>query len=72
MEISGVTANETRYYGSQRDVGNGEFRRLSAAIHAGTIDHVVILARWNGHASQAELKRICRSNNVTLEIRKRS
>ncbi|MCK6527592.1 hypothetical protein L6R50_08520 [Myxococcota bacterium] len=48
--------------------GNGEPRRLEAALRSGSITRVVILARWNGHATTRRIRRVCRTLGVPVEV----
>jgi hypothetical protein len=57
------------FFMAPRDGGNGELRRLEAALRAGSIDRVVILARWNGHAATRRVRRLCRARAVPVEVR---
>lgn len=56
------------YFQSPRDGGNGELRRLEAAIRSGMITRVLILARWNGHAATRRLRRVCRTCGVPVSV----
>lgn len=57
-----------RFFQSPRSGGNGELRRLVAALRSGSIDCVVVLARWNGHAATGKLRRICRRYGVEFVL----
>lgn len=59
---------EAVYFQGRRFGGNGELRRLEQAIRAGSFTLVVILARWNGHATTSKVLRLCRSRGVTVMI----
>lgn len=56
------------YFQARRFGGNGELRRLESALRAGAIDHVVILARWNGHSATTKVRRLCRSRGVPVTL----
>lgn len=56
------------YFQARRFGGNGELRRLESALRAGTFDHVVILARWNGHSATTKVRRLCRSRGVPVTL----
>jgi hypothetical protein len=56
------------HFSGPRHGGNGELRRLEGALRAGTVDHVVILARWNGHAATKRVRRLCRKRGVRVTI----
>lgn len=59
---------EAVYFQGRRFGGNGELRRLEQAIRAGSFALVVILARWNGHATTSKVLRLCRRRGVTVMI----
>ena len=54
------------YFQARRFGGNGELRRLETALRSGTIDRVVILARWNGHSATTKVRRLCKSRGVPV------
>lgn len=56
------------HFQGRRFGGNGELRRLEQAIRAGSFALVVILARWNSHATTSKVLRLCRSRGVTVTI----
>jgi len=51
-----------------RDGGNGELRRLEAAIKAGSISRVVILSRFNGHSATQKIRRTCFTHAVPVVV----
>lgn len=55
-------------YGSARNVGNGEQRRLIESIHAGMVDLVVLLVRWVGHSTTGRVRAACRRASVPVLI----
>lgn len=55
-------------YGSRRDTGNGEQRRLIESIHAGVVDLVVLLVRWVGHSTSGRVRDACRRASVPVLI----
>lgn len=57
-----------RFFTACRDGGNGELRRLLAALRAQAFDLVVILARWNSHAVTGPVRRTCRQLGVRVEV----
>jgi hypothetical protein len=59
---------EYEVYLSRDAGGNGEFRRLEAAVRSGTIRRVVVLARFNGHSGLARLRLICKERGVSFEV----
>ena len=64
----GARYGAARFFQSPRSGGNGELRRLVAALRAGSIDCVVVLTRWNGHSATGKLRRICRRYGVELVL----
>lgn len=48
--------------------GNGELRRLDAALRAGGIGEVIILFQWNGHSGSARVRRLCRRLGVPVRV----
>lgn len=59
---------EVVFFLSQRAGGNGALRRLEAALRAGRVRRVVILARWNSHAVTLRVRRLCRTLGIAWEI----
>lgn len=57
-----------RIYRSSRSGGDGELRRLLAALRAGAIERVLILARWNGHSATAAVQKLCRRLGIRVEM----
>ncbi len=57
-----------RLYQGRRYGGNGELRRLEQALKAGTIDRLIVLARWNSHSVTARILRICRRLQIPVQI----
>lgn len=62
---SGASA---RYFAAAGDGGNGEARRLAAALRSGTIDHVYILTRWNSHKVTGRIRRICKQLGIPVTL----
>ena len=58
-----------RVYRSRGDAGNGELRRLLAAIAAGSVDHVLIDTRYNGHSGVRAIVAACRRRRVRYQYR---
>lgn len=54
------------FFRSARDGGNGELRRLVAALQAGRIVAVVIRPRWNGHAATERVRELCRKRAIPV------
>ena len=59
---------EWAVYPSSNFAGHGPRRQLVAAIKTGTVDAVIILARWNGHSDVEAVKRACRSARVPVRV----
>lgn len=55
-------------YGSRRDMGNGEQRRLIESIQGGMVDLVVLLVRWVGHSTTGRVRDACRRASVPVLI----
>jgi hypothetical protein len=55
-------------YASSGFAGHGQRRRLVAAIKAGAVDAVIILARWNGHSDIDAVRRACRAAKVPVLV----
>jgi hypothetical protein len=53
-----------RCYGGARHSGNGELRRLLAALRSGTISEVLILWRWLGHSEVETIIATCNACGV--------
>lgn len=60
--------NRFRVFRGRRYGGNGELRRLEAALRSGSIDRLIILARWNGHSSTTRALRLCRRYGVSWQL----
>lgn len=59
---------DVRYYQARRDGGNGELRSLLAALAAGSIDTVIILARWNAHCVTRPVRAACKRLGVRVVV----
>ena len=57
-----------RLYRGCRYGGNGELRRLEQALKAGTIDRLIVLARWNSHSVTSRALRLCRRLQIPVQI----
>ncbi len=57
-----------RVFKGRRFGGNGELRRLEAALRSGRIDRVFILARWNGHSATTRVLRLCRKLDIPVRV----
>jgi len=57
-----------RCYGSAHHTGNGELRRLLAAIHNGRLREVWILWRWIGHSEVGAIIKACRANRTPYRL----
>ena len=53
---------------AKRYGGNGELRRLEAALACRSFDRVIILARWNGHSATRRALRLCRRHRIPFEV----
>lgn len=62
-DLAGVTL-----FGSSGQAGQGELRRLHAALRAGTIAEVCLVVRWAGHGETIKIRRLCRSLGVPCRI----
>jgi hypothetical protein len=56
------------FFKARRYGGNGELRRLHSALRAGSIDLVIILARWNGHSVTRKVRHLCRRLGVDVFV----
>lgn len=59
---------EIKIYKSTDHGGNGELRRILAALRAGSIDLVLVLRRWNGHSATTAIRRLCRKLGVACQV----
>ncbi len=59
---------DVRCYQARRYGGNGELRRLLAALAAGSIDTVIILARWNAHCVTRRVRAVCKRLGVRVVV----
>lgn len=55
---------QVRFFGSPRDTGLGDLKRLEAAIKAGSIDQVYMQTRWNGHTTTQTITRLCKDRGI--------
>ena len=63
-----VEAPEIVVFKSRRDGGNGDARRLEAALRAGSIGTLIVLTRWNSHSTTRKLRRICKNVGVDIVL----
>lgn len=63
-----IPGADIRVYKARRYGGNGELRRLEAAIRQGGIDLVVVLTRWNCHSVTQKILGLCRRIGVKVEM----
>ena len=56
------------FFQGGRSGGNGELARLEAALRAGSIDQVILLARWNGHSVTTRVRRVCRALGIPVRL----
>ena len=47
-------------FGSTGQTGQGELRRMSAALRAGAVQQVCVVIRWAGHGEVDVIRRLCR------------
>jgi hypothetical protein len=59
---------ELRLFGSRRDAGAGELRRLQASVKRGGIDEVWILCCWMGHSESRAIVRLCRKRKIPVRM----
>jgi len=59
-----AAAMQVRFFGSPRDTGLGDLKRLEAAIKAGSIDQVYMQTRWNGHTTTQTVTRLCKERGI--------
>ena len=57
------------FFQSPRHGGNGEVRRLAAAMRAGGIGLVVILARWNEHSGSGRIRKLAKKLGIGVILR---
>lgn len=62
------TAEDARVFQSPRDGGNGELRRLEAALRGGGFARVVIVTRWNAHSATTKVRALCRRLGIPVEL----
>lgn len=55
-------------FGSARDRGNGELRRLERALRAGDFQLVVLMVRWCGHSCSRTVTRLARLTKVPVLV----
>jgi len=60
--------SDVRVFLARRYGGNGELRRLERALKAGTVDLLVVLARWNSHSATTRALRLCRRLGIRVEV----
>ena len=51
-------------FGSTRQTGQGELRRVSAALRAGAVQQVCLVIRWAGHGEIDAIRKLCRALGV--------
>lgn len=59
---------QVRFFGSSRDTGVGDLKRLEAAIKAGSIDEVYMTTRWNGHNTTQIVRQLCRDRGIPCHL----
>ena len=51
-------------FGSTGQTGQGELRRVSAALRAGAVQQVCLVIRWAGHGEIDKIRKLCRALGV--------
>ena len=59
---------EIRVYGSAKEAGAGELRRLLASLKGGGIDEVWILFCWIGHSESRAIQKVCRRRGIPVRL----
>ena len=59
---------ELRVFGSARESGAGELRRLQASVKRGGIDEVWILCCWLGHSESRAILQMCRKRKIPVRL----
>ncbi len=59
---------EIRVYGSAKEAGAGELRRLLASLKGGGIDEVWILFCWIGHSESRAIQKVCRPRGIPVRF----
>lgn len=59
---------EVRIFRGRRYGGNGELKRLERSMRAGSVDRLVVLARWNGHSATTYAVRLARRLGIPFEV----
>lgn len=57
-----------RVFGGWRNSGRQAAKRLGAALRAGSVDCVVVRARWIGHAQVDTVRRLARKVGVRVVV----
>ena len=57
-----------RFFGSGKDTGQGDIRRLEACIRAGSIDEVYMITRWNGHVTTQTVRELCKKQGIRVHL----
>ncbi len=59
---------DVRIFQGRRYGGNGELKRLERSMRSGSVDRLVILARWNGHSATTFAARLARRLGIPVEV----
>ena len=59
---------EIRVYGSAKEAGAGELRRLLASLKGGGIDEVSLLFCWIGHSESRAIQNVCRRRGIPVRL----
>jgi hypothetical protein len=57
--------HDLELFGSTGQTGQGELRRMSAALRAGALQQVCLVIRWAGHGEIDAIRRLCRTLGIT-------
>lgn len=59
--------DDLELFGSSGQTGQGEMRRLSAALRAGRVDRVYLVIRWAGHKDIETIRALCKALGISCE-----
>lgn len=65
VQVEGVALQQ---FGSARDVGGGELKRLLQSVQGGGLDYVLVLARFVGHSMHNRVRDECRRAGVPCRV----
>lgn len=61
-DLAGLT--DVALFGSTGQTGQGELRRMLAALRGGAVVEVYLVIRWAGHGEIDAIRRLCRALGV--------